>query len=207
MQVKLHFVQIALICALIVAVFFAGQGVAITNNCPQPIVNNYIDVNVMTPPIVFDKGMFEQKDINFKDLNFSPNIVVNVSQKPVTVSASPSGGATTYVTNNYITDVNTPVIYYQFSVKASDANGNIILNDVNAFADGTPALAALQKMASIEYSQFVYGAMIISINGVRANEANHEYWALYQDGAYSSVGISDIVVNKPTSIEWKIESW
>jgi len=197
---KLHAIQIVLIAVLIFAVFFAGHETAITNNCPQPIINNYIDVNVITPPITFDKNMFEQPD-----KNYSPVIVVNVEQKPTT--QAPASESTTYVTNNYITDANIPLVYYPFHMQAIDLNGNTVFDDANNFADGTQALTAMQKMTSVEYTQFVYGAMIISINGVSVNEASHEYWALYEDGNYSAVGISDIVINKPTDILWKVETW
>ena len=107
--------------------------------------------------------------------------------------------------NNNITDANTPLVFYPLHMTAMDSNGNVFFDDTNSFADGTPALVAMQQMATIEYTQYVYGAMIISINGIKAGD--HQYWALYSDGNYSSIGISAVVINKPTNLEWKIESY
>lgn len=194
MQTKLHFVQIILIGIVMLLVFFAGQGTSIVNNCPQPIINNYIDVNVITPPIEFDANMFS------RDQNFTPNIIVNVKS-----DGSGSTDGDTYVTNNYFEDNNQTQTYYDFSLKALDVNGNIILNDSDSFLDGTSALDAMNELSSIEYTQYSFGVMIISIEGVTAGD--HEYWALYTDGNYSPVGISDISIDKDTSIEWRIESW
>jgi len=147
MQVKLYFVQIALIVVLIFAVFFAGYQTAISINSPAHSVHNYV------------------------------------------------------------TDSNIPLVYYQFNLKAVDGNGVVIFNDSNVFADGTPALSAMQKMTSIGFNQDPsYGAFITSINGIKANGS--DWWGLYLDGNESSVGISYIVINKPTSIELQLcNSW
>ena len=199
MQIKLHFVQIILIVLAIFMIFFAGQGTAVINNsCPQPIINNYIDVNVITPPINFDSNMFAQKD-----QNFSPSIIVNVKNEertPITDSA------TTYVTNNYFQDNNTePEVYYDLTLKAFDENGVIILDATNSFVAGTPALDAMQELTVVEYTQYVFGVMILSIESV--SPGNQQYWALYQDSNYSMVGISEINIDNNTMLEWKIESW
>jgi hypothetical protein len=198
MQIKLHFIQIILITLAIFMIFFAGQGTAVINNsCPQPIINNFIDVNVITPPITFDANMFAQKD-----QNFSPSIIVNVESKETTPT---NDSATTYVTNNYFQDNNEPEIYYDLTLKAFDENGVIILDSTDSFVAGTPALDAMQELTVVEYTQYVFGVMILSINSV--SPGNQQYWALYQDGNYSSIGISEINIDKNTRLEWKIESW
>ncbi len=199
MQIKLHFVQIILIVLAIFMIFFAGQGTAvINNNCPQPIINNYIDVNVITPPITFDSNMFAQKD-----QNFSPSIIVNVESKETPLTTD---RATTYVTNNYFPDNNTePEVYYDLILKAFDENGVIILDATDSFVAGTTALDAMQELTVVEYTQYVFGVMILSIAGV--SPGNQQYWALYQDGNYSNVGISEINIDNDIMLEWKIESW
>ncbi|MFA5764187.1 MAG: DUF4430 domain-containing protein [archaeon] len=198
MQIKLHFVQIILIVLAIFMIFFAGQGTAVINNsCPQPIINNFIDVNVITPPITFDSNMFAQKD-----QNFSPSIIVNVESKETTPT---NDSATTYVTNNYFQDNNEPEIHYDLTLKAFDENGVIILDATDSFVAGTQALDAMQELTVVEYTQYVFGVMILSIEGV--SPGNQQYWALYQDGNYSSVGISEINIDNNTMLEWKIESW
>lgn len=193
---KLHLVQIVLIAVLIAGVFFAGRETTIANSCPQPVINNFIDVNVPAPQIYFDKNMFRD------DRNYSPNIIVNVTQKP---SSSGSGSSNTYVTNNYITDSNNPVVYFPFALKVLDANGNTIVDDSNNFAEGTEAIDAMSELAAVEYTQYSWGVMIISIDGVAAGD--HQFWALYDDGNFSNVGISDIEVNRPLNLEWRLESW
>lgn len=187
-----------LLGVLIFAIFFAGSTVAINNSCPQPIINNYIDVNVITPPVTLDSNFFSNND-----RNYSPNIIVNVEQKPL----GSTGSSTTYVTNNYVTDTNTPIVYYPFHFKAIDVNGTIILDETENFSEGTEALDAMQELATIEYTQYTFGAMILSINGISASSADHEYWALYEDGNYSMVGVSEINIDSPTFLEWKLERW
>ena len=55
--------------------------------------------------------------------------------------------------------------------------------------------------------------MIDSIGGVSpcdvytCTDSSGAYWELLNDGAYSMVGISDLVLNDDTVITWQIATW
>jgi len=183
---------IAITCFAFVIGFFLSSSSVDT---PAPIINNYVDVNVFLPPIVIDLNALKQKDFNF-----SPSIIVNVPKPDLSQVKSD-----TFITNNYVIDENKPLVLYDFSLKAIDLNGIIVVDKEKSFAEGTQALTAMEDMTNIEYSKFVYGVMILSINGVKPGD--RQYWALYVDGNYSDIGISDIVINKNRVIEWRMESW
>jgi len=88
--------------------------------------------------------------------------------------------------------------------KAS-AGGKIILNETSYVENGTSAFDAMQEVAAVGYQDFgEMGVMVESINETKPGEG--EFWGLYVDGEMAMVGINSIVIEKDTSIEWKIET-
>ena len=67
------------------------------------------------------------------------------------------------------------------------------------------------SLNTTEFSSF--GLQIDSIGGVSpcdvytCTDSSGAYWELLNDGAYSMVGISDLVLNDDTVITWQIATW
>lgn len=70
--------------------------------------------------------------------------------------------------------------------------------------NGTDALTLLKKQAPVEQDT---SGMVVAINGIRANSAEHEYWAFYVNGKLSDVGPSDYKTKDTDTIEWKIQKY
>ena len=91
-------------------------------------------------------------------------------------------------------------------VKATDAEGNVILDKVLDVEKGKTAFDAMKQADPLlGYKEdATYGVFISSINGVSPGQGDR-YWALYVDGASALTGVSGIKLNENRLIEWKIE--
>lgn len=109
----------------------------------------------------------------------------------------------------------------------SVANSNATINDqetkqyVNFFIEsignfqveykeGDTGWIAMQRAASnhqfnIKYQIYDFGIYIRSI--ANCEPTGNSYWSLYHNGAYSMIGIRDLVVKPNDTITWKIETW
>ncbi len=86
------------------------------------------------------------------------------------------------------------------------ANEETVLDTVEEIAKGTNAFDAMQEVAEIEFTDYgEMGVMIDSINGITP-EAN-EFWKLFVNNEEAMVGISSIILEEDTAIEWKIDSF
>lgn len=65
--------------------------------------------------------------------------------------------------------------------------------------------AAKENHFSLAYHQYSFGIWIIKLGDIE-NHDNY-YWALYYNGAYSQVGISDLKPEPNDEITWKFETW
>jgi len=86
------------------------------------------------------------------------------------------------------------------------ANEESVLDTIAEISKGTNAFDAMQEVAEIEFTDYgEMGVMIDSINGVtpRANE----FWKLFVNNEEAMVGISNIILEEDTAIEWKTESF
>jgi len=90
-------------------------------------------------------------------------------------------------------------------VKATGAEGNVILDKVLEVKKGKTAFDAMKQADPLlGYKDSAYGIFIESINGISAGP--NQYWALYVDGATALTGVSGITLNENRLIEWKMES-
>ena len=92
--------------------------------------------------------------------------------------------------------------------------GEEIPNSINAnvldvttkVTKGTNAFDAMQEVAEIEFTDYgEMGVMIDSINGTTPEE--NEFWKLFVNGEEAMVGISSIILEEDTAIEWQIDSF
>ena len=64
---------------------------------------------------------------------------------------------------------------------------------------------------NIEYTDFGWGIMIDSIGGANPSTMTGDfqgaYWALYHNGALSSVGIADLTLDDDSVITWRVDTW
>jgi len=85
------------------------------------------------------------------------------------------------------------------------ANEESVLDTIVEISKGTNAFDVMQEVAEIEFTDYgEMGVMIDSINGVTP-KAN-EFWKLFVNNEEAMVGISSIILEEDTAIEWKIES-
>ncbi len=86
------------------------------------------------------------------------------------------------------------------------ANEETVLDTTTEISKGTNAFEAMQEIAEVEFTDYgEMGVMIDSINGItpRANE----FWKLFVNDEEAMVGISSIIFEEDTAIEWKIDSF
>ncbi len=69
---------------------------------------------------------------------------------------------------------------------------------------GKTALDLLDTRAAVVQAA---SGLIISINGRKADNSQHEYWAFYINGKIAQVGPKEYVTKDGDTIEWKIEKY
>jgi hypothetical protein len=69
---------------------------------------------------------------------------------------------------------------------------------------GKDALTLLKKRAKIEQAS---SGLIIAINGRKADDKMHEFWAFYVNGEFASTGPADYQTKDTDTIMWKIEKY
>jgi hypothetical protein len=69
--------------------------------------------------------------------------------------------------------------------------------------DGRSALALLQELAAVEYTQYDFGIFVDSINSVRPDDRH--FWKLYLNGAEAQVGAGELMTANGDVLEWKLE--
>lgn len=69
---------------------------------------------------------------------------------------------------------------------------------------GVDALTLLKQSATIEQNS---SGLVTSINGRKANDSSHEFWAFYVNGQEAQVGPSSYTTKDSDKIEWKIEKY
>jgi hypothetical protein len=83
------------------------------------------------------------------------------------------------------------------------------LNTIEAsiiVAPGTNARDLMERLFQVDYAD--HGRKFIkALAGFETRRFKREYWSLEIDGAYSEVGIAEIVLNKETQIVWKMKAY
>ncbi len=69
---------------------------------------------------------------------------------------------------------------------------------------GKDALTLLKEKATLEQDK---SGLIISINGRKADNSKHEYWAFYVNGKSAAVGPADYQTQSTDTIQWKIDKY
>ncbi len=70
--------------------------------------------------------------------------------------------------------------------------------------DGQDALSLLKKQSEVELGS---SGLVTAINGSKADDQKHEYWAFYVNGKMSQVGPAEYKSKDTDKIEWKIEKY
>lgn len=69
---------------------------------------------------------------------------------------------------------------------------------------GKSALNILKEKASVDEAS---SGLVIGINGRKADNNTHEYWAFYVNGKLANTGPADYQTKNSDLIEWKIETY
>ena len=69
---------------------------------------------------------------------------------------------------------------------------------------GKDALTILKAKTKVEQAA---SGLVIAINGRKADDKEHEYWAFYVNGKMASVGPADYQTKNTDMILWKIEKY
>lgn len=82
----------------------------------------------------------------------------------------------------------------------------IILTDYFSYKGeiGKSALDILKEKASVDEAS---SGLVTGINGRRADNSAHEYWAFYVNGKLADTGPADYQTKDTDLIEWKIEKY
>jgi hypothetical protein len=78
------------------------------------------------------------------------------------------------------------------------------LEAVRPLPAGTAAFAALRSIVQVKVRKTPgLGPMITGLCGIEAPRGH--FWALYRDGELAPVGIGDMVLDRSTTIGWRLE--
>lgn len=96
-----------------------------------------------------------------------------------------------------------PAAEVTVTIKVYDQAGKVIVDAGKKAAKHSNAFDVVRGTLQVEFTTYAgLGAFVTGIAGVKP-PAN-AYWALYTDGQYSQLGISNITVEKDLLIEWKM---
>lgn len=84
----------------------------------------------------------------------------------------------------------TPLPVLEFSFEASES--------------GITALDVTKTNATVELKQYDFGAMVVSINDYKADNAH--FWGLYVNDKLADMAADKMVVNKNDRVRWKYET-
>lgn len=92
----------------------------------------------------------------------------------------------------------------QFTISGYDNEGKLLFEkQLNSNARVTAFQALLENNVSMEYDEYSFGVLITSIEELTPQK--NEYIALYVNNEYSNAGISDIILEEGTKINFRIE--
>jgi|GEM_PF-1344330 len=69
---------------------------------------------------------------------------------------------------------------------------------------GKDALTILKEKTKVEQAA---SGLVVSINGRKADDKKHEFWAFYVNKKFASVGPADYQTKDTDTIDWKIETY
>ncbi|VVB68546.1 Uncharacterised protein [Candidatus Norongarragalina meridionalis] len=93
------------------------------------------------------------------------------------------------------------------NVKVLINNGTGVMQSVVSVANGSTALAAFEKAASLNVTHHpVYGAFVSGVNGLEQSSAANKYWQYYVDGVLAPVGVDAYKLEKDCTLEFRYET-
>lgn len=94
------------------------------------------------------------------------------------------------------------------TAKRTPATPTPVLQEVQTLTyrgeTGKDALTILKEKATVEQST---SGLVTSINGRKAQDSKHEYWAFYINGKLADVGPAAYETKPSDTILWKIETY
>ncbi len=100
------------------------------------------------------------------------------------------------------------VAFHQSAKQSAAHITTVSVQKSNTFSykgeDGKSALAILQETASVTFAS---SGLVIAINGRKADDTRHEYWAFYINGKMADVGPKDYQTKSTDTIEWRIATY
>tara|TARA_Y100000310_G_scaffold344957_1_gene460778 strand:- start:6235 stop:6624 length:390 start_codon:yes stop_codon:yes gene_type:complete len=93
----------------------------------------------------------------------------------------------------------------EFYVQATTLDGEILFkHPVSSLAGSNVLDALLENGEDLQYETASFGAFVTGI-GTLVPEEN-QYIAMYVDGEYASVGVSDLIIEEGMLLEFRIEA-
>lgn len=93
-----------------------------------------------------------------------------------------------------------------FTIKGFDSNNELVFEKQLQTEDSIKAFDALKENnVMMEYEQYSFGVLITRIEAMVPQIG--EYIALYVNGDYSNVGVSDLELNDGDVLEFRVEKF
>ena len=93
------------------------------------------------------------------------------------------------------------------NIKVLINNGTGVMQSVVSVANGSAALAAFEKAATLNITRHpAYGAFVTGVNGLEQSTSENRYWQYYVDGVLAPVGVDAYKLDRDVTLEFRYES-
>jgi len=93
------------------------------------------------------------------------------------------------------------------NIKILVNNGTGVMQSVVSVANGSTALAAFEKAATLNVTRHpAYGAFVTGVNGLEQDPAANKYWQYYVDGVLAPVGVDAYKLDRDCTLEFRHET-
>ncbi|PIO06227.1 hypothetical protein COT29_02050 [Candidatus Micrarchaeota archaeon CG08_land_8_20_14_0_20_59_11] len=93
------------------------------------------------------------------------------------------------------------------NIKVLINNGTGVMQSVVSVANGSAALAAFEKAATLNITRHpAYGAFVTGVNGLEQSASENRYWQYYVDGVLAPVGVDAYKLDRDVTLEFRYES-
>ena len=110
------------------------------------------------------------------------------------------------------------LVYFGFKAKPKDAGGNKTITLTVVYADASTKdftiktnedylRGALEQENLIAGDESEWGLYVKTVDGVTADDAAHQYWALYINDDYASTGVDTTPVNDGDTFKLALETY
>ena len=96
-----------------------------------------------------------------------------------------------------------------YTLEVSDGNNSVQYSGKTDSDYLSDLMNELQNTSDFEYENAAgdYGTFIISVNGIKADDSQKTYWAIYVNGEYGQYGADSQPVNDGDEYALKLESY